>query len=66
MEAAQSSQSINPGRKTFTPGDQVESSEPNGESTRKQQEETGEEVVLKIVKNPFHMNEVRFSSFSSN
>lgn len=54
---AASSLTENPGRKTFTPGDQVEQSE-KATAGRKQQEETGEEIVLKVVKNPFHMSNV--------
>ena len=60
VEVAHSSYDVNPGRKTFTPGDQTEASKNTSESARKQQEEPGEEVVLRIVKNPFHMNEVCF------
>lgn len=47
----------NPGRKTFTPGDQVVQLE-KVKASRKQQQETGEVVVLKVVKNPFHMSDV--------
>jgi len=60
VEVAHVSYDVNPGRKTFTPGDQTEASKNTSESARKQQEEPGEEVVLRIVKNPFHMNEVYF------
>jgi U3 small nucleolar RNA-associated protein 14 len=57
LDATSSFLTENPGRKTFTPGDQVAQSE-KVMASRKQQEETGEVVVLKVVKNPFHMSDV--------
>ena len=57
VEATSSSLTENPGRKTFIPGDQVAQAEKE-KASRKQQEDTGEVVVLKVVKNPFHMSDV--------
>src|SRR5579859_261505 len=49
-----STSEIHPGRKAFTPGDHVE--EQSECHPRQKQDE--EEVVLRILKNPFHVNNV--------
>ena len=64
------SQPVNQGRKTFVPGDEAnfylsltdfQTEQPKRvEGTNDEQEDKAidEELVLRIVKNPFHMNEV--------
>ena len=59
------SSTVNAGRKKFTPGDKQEKSQKSQVSRMADKEEMDEEdVILKVVKNPFHMNKVNVNGNS--